>query len=33
MTSPQGLFKTSFKRLKEKYETTSQDSICEVKLE
>ena len=30
---PQGCFRTAFKKLKEKFESTSQDSLCEIKLE
>ena len=30
---PQGCFSTSFKKLKEKFESTSQSSRCEIKLE
>ena len=30
---PQGCFRTAFKKLKEKFESTSQDSRCEIKLE
>ena len=30
---PQGCFRTAFNNLKEKFESTSQDSRCEIKLE
>ena len=30
---PQGSFRTAFKKLKEKFESTSQDSLFEIKLE
>ena len=30
---PQGFFRTEFKKLKEKFESTSQASRCEIKLE
>ena len=30
---PQGYFRTAFKKLKEKFESTSQASRCEIKLE
>ena len=30
---PQGCFRTAFKKLKEKFESTSQDARCEIKLE
>ena len=30
---PQGCFRTAFRKLKEKFESTSQDARCEIKLE